>query len=518
MVERLSLVEMLVTTLRNLQGKFISLRLPRDCCDIALITASDQSPRLTATVFAKCGFVVHYYPIPVHTPLVPFGVNQIKAAVGIMITASHNPAQDNGYKVYWENGCQIIPPHDKGIAETIRQDFKPEPDYMTYAEDISSSEVKPVPWNTQSLEAIQDAYFRVLHSKSKFSSQIVPFVYTPMHGVGLPYMQKAISESSSMIVVNEQAKPDPNFPTVSFPNPEEHGALDLAIATANGTGTTVIVATDPDADRLAVAERVDGEWQQFTGNQLGVLLASYILSTYKAEQKDTSKLCMLATTVSTQMLSHIAAVENFRFEETLTGFKWLGNRAIELEQAGYDVRFAFEQAIGYMIPSVVHDKDGIAAASLFLTARAYWSAQGRTPWEQLQALYQKYGYFADVDTYVRSPSPAATKKAFERVRSLGSPYPRTLAGMKILSWRDLTIGFDSKEESNVPVLPTDPETEMITVEVEGNVRVTVRGSGTEPKIKLYVEGRGISLDEARNGAKHVLKNILDEWLPGFQQG
>ena len=466
---------------------------------------------------------MHYYPVTVHTPLVPFGVNYLGAAVGVMITASHNPAQDNGYKVYWGNGCQIIPPHDKGIAESIAQNLRPMRDYVAFADSITSLSDGAVPWNTQSLKSVQNGYFQSLSSIVKLSPPTRPFVYTPMHGVGLPYMQKAVGDSKHMVVVKEQAEPDPEFPTVKFPNPEEKGALDLAMEAAERNNATIIVATDPDADRLAVAEKVEGVWHQFTGNQLGILLASYIFSVYcKEHSNDVSKLSMLATTVSSQMLSHMAAVEGFHFDETLTGFKWLGNRAIDLERTGYDVQFGFEQAIGYMLPKIAHDKDGISAATLFLAACAAWDSSEKgslTPWGQLQTLYKKYGYFADIDAYVRSPSPADTTAAFARIRAFGQPFPAEFApGQKILSWRDLTIGYDSREPDNKPRLPVDSATEMITVEVEGGVRFTVRGSGTEPKIKLYVEGKGANFEEARAKADAVVNILLEVWLPGFARG
>lgn len=414
--------------------------------------------------------------------------------------------------MYWTNGCQIIPPHDKGIAAAILENLE------------------PVTWDTSvvddghlliegSLGLVRDAYFRAVSAVAHIPRATVPwddrFVYTPLHGIGLPFFTQAIQNlglEGSMTVVAEQAQPDPDFPTIRFPNPEEKGALDLAIQTAEARGIALVVASDPDADRLAVVEKVDGRWRQLSGNQLGALLASHVLETYPAD-KPRERLAMLASTVSSRMLAAMAAAEGFHYAETLTGFKWLGNVAMELEAQGFDVKFAFEEAIGYMIPDVVRDKDAVAAAAVFMAAVHRWQKEeGLTPWGKLMRLYERYGWYEDVNTYVVSPSPAVTDRVFEDIRRMGEPYPERLGKRRILRWRDLTVGYDSATKDNVPELPVSKESQMITCEVEGDVRFTVRGSGTEPKIKLYVEGCGDSAEEARRKAEEVLEDLLKEWF------
>lgn len=287
-----------------------------------------------------------------------------------------------------------------------------------------------------------------------------------------------------------QAEPDPEFPTVRFPNPEEKGALDLAIATANKHNLSLVLANDPDADRFAAAEKLpSGDWKVFTGNQLGVLFAAHTLDAYRLGAKSidkTTKLAMLASTVSTQMLQAMATVECFHYEETLTGFKWLGNQALILQERGYDALYAFEEAIGYMFTSVVHDKDGIAAASVFIAMAQKWAKEGLTVHGKLEQLYKKYGYFESANSYFISPDPALTKKVFAGIRSLGKPHPTTVGSQNITWWRDLTEGLDSATADGKPVLPVDPSSQMITCKLEGGVRFTVRGSGTEPKIKSEI--------------------------------
>lgn len=479
---------------------------------------SEKFAKLTAAAFVAHGIKVWWYETPQHTPLVPFGVRELGAVAGVMVTASHNPAQDNGYKVYWSNGCQIIPPHDSGIAEAI------------------SENLKPVTWDTSvvdgsllvegSLGLVTDKYNKaVLYAARPGPHDVridpeLKFVYTPMHGVGLRAMQRCVEIlgiASQMTVVEEQAQPDPDFPTVKFPNPEEKGALDLAIATAEKSSVRLILASDPDADRLAAAEKVGNQWHIFTGNQLGILLGSYLYERYPSS-KPRDKLAMLASTVSSRTLAALAKKEGFKFTETLTGFKWLGNVARDLDGEGYEVVYAFEEALGYMIPQTVHDKDSISAAAVFLTAASHWSTQGLTPYTKLQSLYEYLGYFEDANTYLVSPSPAVTTSVFTAIRALGSPHPTSIGPRKIVRWRDLTLGYDSKSKDHKPDLPVDATAQMITCELDDGAVFTVRGSGTEPKIKLYIECQGKSSAEAKRGANGILKDLLKEWFKPEENG
>lgn len=489
---------------------------------------SEKFKRIVTAVLVAKGIKVWRYGVPVHTPLVPFGVNYLNAAAGIMITASHNPASDNGYKVYWSNGCQIIPPHDAGIAASIEQN--PEPVKIDEKSLDDSMLVEG------ELGQVRDAYYKAVavaatcHHAPHFKQEPVRFVYTPLHGVGLSYFESVLAKLGipGMSVVSQQASPDPDFPTVKFPNPEERGALDLAIHTADAAGVDLILANDPDADRLAVAEKVQGRWHQYTGNQLGALLAAHVIETYPRDsQHPLKKLAMLASTVSSQMVSAMCKHEGVHYTETLTGFKWLGNRALDLEAEGYDVRFAYEEALGYMAPAVVHDKDGIAAAALFLTAVHRWRDQeGLTPWQKLDTLYKRFGHFAESNTYLVSPSPDVTRRAFADLRSSADAshaHPSHLGRRKIRRWRDLTQGYDSETHDHKPELPVDKGSEMITVELEGHmleghIVCTVRASGTEPKIKVYIDSKAHSMEEAKKHADEVQKDVIELWFPPDKYG
>lgn len=442
---------------------------------------SRKFAELAATVFTTKGIKVWWYEDLAHTPLVPFGVKILDAAAGIMVTASHNPAQDNGYKVYGSNGCQINSPVDAQIAAAILNNLEP----ITWTEQEDS------PLKTAILPYVKSKYLQVVGQNSgQLVSPItrrVDFVYTPMHGVGLEYLMAAwnkVDIPGSVTAVAQQARPDPDFPTVKYPNPEEKGALDLAIETANEKGIRLILANDPDADRFAVAEKIEGRWHQFTGDQVGILLAFYLFVERGWNPNPDIEIFMLTSAVSSQLLSFIASEEGFSVMETLTGFKWLGNCALDLQKNGNRVLFAYEEALGYMIPDVVHDKDGILAAITFLYACAQWGS----PWVMLQNLYQRYAYFETVNTYWRSADIATTLKIFAKIRSQDEPFPASVGDRKVVRWRDLTVAFDSATVDHVPVLPSSEDNQMITCWLgrtadDQGVRFTIRASGTEPKIK-----------------------------------
>ena len=291
-----------------------------------------------ATVFLSKGFRVWWFGTTVHTPLVPFTVKKSQAAVGVMVTASHNPAQDNGYKVYGANGCQINAPVDQEITASILMNLEP----LTWGQSspsIAIAENRMILIRQKMLRLYTEEIVSFGTELGGYVRNKPPaFVYTPMHGVGYDYLDHVLQEmahrsimEASMSVVQEQNRPDPDFPTIRYPNPEEDGALDLAKAKADSLGRRIIIANDPDADRLAVAEKVDGKWIQFTGDQVGVLLGYYLISNMSRTpggKVRMSKSYMLASAVSSQMLSRIISATALSFGETLTGFKWLGTKAL----------------------------------------------------------------------------------------------------------------------------------------------------------------------------------------------
>ena len=484
---------------------------------------SKRFAEITATAFILKGFDVKFLSDSdidkglVPTPLVPFAVDLYKATCGVMITASHNPALDNGYKVYWNNGCQIIPPVDQEIANEILNNLKPaerayELEYVMQQayQDTHLSYVK---------EDVIQKYIDHIRSTLVFKKVDIPFVYTPMHGVGLEVFSKASSllGISNLRSVREQSVPDPLFPSVKFPNPEEKGALDLAIRTATQENVALVLANDPDADRFSCAVKDSrGNWRQLTGNELGYLFASYMLQTVDKTKWD--KVYLLNSTVSSQMIRSMSETLGCHYTDTLTGFKWIGNKAIELERDGSIVPFGFEEAIGFMFPGI-HDKDGICAAIVFLQMAQQWYEEGTNALDVLEDGFKRFGYFKEYNSYYTVHDPSYTKTIFDKfIRSSYDEYPERIGRFNVGYWRDLTIGYQLGTAGNKPDLPVDPTSQMITgrlylpEEKDVVVSFTMRGSGTEPKLKVYVEAQASTGEKATNLSIEVWKTLRSQWF------
>ncbi|KAL0569810.1 hypothetical protein V5O48_012155 [Marasmius crinis-equi] len=498
---------------------------------------SERWAKLTAAAFINKGMKVYLHRGLVHTPLVPFSVKRLNASCGVMITASHNPKDDNGYKVYWENAVQIIEPHDKGISDAIKSNLDPQ----TWS--IESSESSPDCLDVT--QEMKDAYFTSLDSfrlPSYKPGTGVSFVNTSMHGVGHAFVNTAFERFGiSFKSVTEQQSPNPDFPTVRYPNPEEKGALDLALATANRVRANYVLAQDPDADRFAAAEKQpNGEWATFTGDQLGVVFAGHVFDAYRASGKPVDKLAMVASTVSSKMVEAIAKREGFKFVDCLTGFKYIGNTALDLVRQGYEAPFGYEEAIGFMFGSEIRDKDGVAASVVFAQISTILSARGTTVKSYLNDLYARYGFFMVIhkkwpsgviltesqtsNSYFICKDPATIDKIFQRIRNLNNDesetilrYPHRIAGLRVTSVIDLTTGYDSTNPPTYkPRLPLSSG-HMIQFRAErepggDKIILTTRTSGTEPKIKYYLEGSGKDEDVVAKLLKSVVEELGKDWM------
>ncbi|MCL6297571.1 phospho-sugar mutase [Streptomyces kronopolitis] len=443
--------------------------------------------RDTAAVMVGAGLRAALLPRPLPTPVLAFAIRHLGAVAGVEVTASHNPPRDNGYKVYLGDGSQIVPPADAGIAAEIAAvgplDGVPRPE---------------AGWETLD-EAVLTAYLErtdaVLTPGSPRDTRVV---YTPMHGVGRDTLVAAFARAGfpAPVVVAEQAEPDPDFPTVAFPNPEEPGAMDLAFATARaaGAGVDLVIANDPDADRCAVAVPAPGSpegWRMLRGDEVGALLAASLVSKRAAGTFAT-------TIVSSQLLSRIAAAAALPYEETLTGFKWL---------ARVDgLRYAFEEALGYCVdPEGVRDKDGITAALLITELAAELKQAGRGLADLLDDLAREFGLHATDQLSVRVEDLSLIADAMRRLRE--QP-PAVLAGLAVSRADDLTRGTEV-------LPPTDGLRYYLAGSPESGIesaRVVVRPSGTEPKLKCYLEvvvpvASAEALPEARTTAAAALAAI-----------
>jgi len=440
----------------------------------------------TACALAAAGIRTYVSPRPCPTPLTAYAVTKLGAAGGVMVTASHNPPEYNGYKVYWENGAQIIPPHDKGISAAIdRQPGASSIARMSLDEAREKGLVRTLD------DAIERQYLDAIGALGvhREGDRGMPIVYTPLHGVGERLLRRAMTEAgfTNVISVAEQAEPDGAFPTVAFPNPEEKGALDLAYALAEKTGARLIIANDPDVDRLAVAVKdATGKWIQLTGNQVGVLLGHYLLTEGSGAHGDR---VVLASLVSSPMLGAIAQNLGVRYEETLTGFKWIANRAIEIERAtGARFVFGYEEALGYTVGPVVRDKDGISAALIVAEIAANRAASGLTLLDELDAIARKHGLFVSGQRAITLRGSDGLARIGQVMTDLRDKPIDAIGPLAVLSTSDLGAQTKRMRSGAVETLPLPPSN-VVVYQLEGGSRVIARPSGTEPKIKFYFDVR-----------------------------
>jgi len=430
-----------------------------------------------ARVLAGAGVRVHVLPRPGPTPLLAFAVRHLGAGAGIMITASHNPAADNGYKLYLSDGAQVIPPVDADIEARIAS--------LRALSAIRTGSLDD-PLITWHGDEVAVAYLAAVATPGAAEPRL-SVVYTPLHGVACELMLRAIRRAgfAAPQVVAAQAKPDPDFPTVAFPNPEEPGALDLAFADARAAGADLVLASDPDGDRLAVAiPAIDGHtrWRQLTGDQVGALLGGYLLSD-DGPVADPGERLVATTIVSSTLLSKIAAKAGAEYRETLTGFKWIARAGDDVPDAEFV--FGYEEALGYQVGQVVRDKDGIGAALAVLRMATAAKRQGRTLDDELDALETVHGVHLTEQLSLRIPDPAGV------MRRIRATPPAALGENPVEAVRDY-----AGDGTGLP--PSD----VLSYALSG-ARVVIRPSGTEPKIKAYlevVEPTGDDLGQARANA------------------
>lgn len=439
---------------------------------------SEEFARDTAAVMTGVGLRAAVLPRPLPTPVLAFAIRHLGAVAGVEVTASHNPPRDNGYKVYLGDGSQIVPPADAEIAAEI--------------EAIASLNDVPRPaggWEIladEGDEGVLNAYLaRTDAVLAESSPRTARTVYTAMHGVGTDTLLAAFARAGfpEPVLVAEQADPDPDFPTVAFPNPEEPGAMDLAFAKAREANPDLIIANDPDADRCAVAVEAGGDWRMLRGDEVGALLAAHLV-------RRGARGTFAESIVSSSLLGRIAEKAQLPYEETLTGFKWIAR--VE------GLRYGYEEALGYCVdPEGVRDKDGITAALLITELASELKERGRTLLDLLDDLAVEHGLHATDQLSVRVEDLSLIANAMRRLRE--QP-PTHLAGLAITKSEDLTKGTDKL-----------PPTDGLRYTLDG-ARVIVRPSGTEPKLKCYLEvvipvGSHTELPEAREKAAALLTAV-----------
>jgi phosphomannomutase len=421
---------------------------------------SDAFAADAAAVLAGAGFTVRCFAGPVPTPLVAFAVRHLGAAAGVQITASHNPRSDNGYKVYWAGGAQIVAPLDAEISAAI--------DAVGPLADVPLGVPDDEPLEGDVLPAYLDTALALARHPEARDLRIV---YTPLHGVAGGTVRTLLARAgfTDLRVVPEQAAPDPDFPTVAFPNPEEPGALDAALALAAEADADVVLANDPDGDRIAVAIPAPHGWRVLSGDEVGSVLADRLLSSGEGADR-----VVATTVVSSQLLCKIAEAHAVRYAETLTGFKWLAGVAADAEARGGRFVLAYEQALGVMVGDAVRDKDGISAALVVADLAAQLHAQDRTLGDALDDLARRFGVHATAGRSLRlEDDPAVVAVVLDRLRA--TP-PREVGG----------VGVTAVTDYAAQGLPTPP-TDLVALTLADGSRLQVRPSGTEPLLKFYAE-------------------------------
>ena len=428
----------------------------------------------TARVLGGVGIKVYLAHRPWPTPTTAWACVEKNACAGVMVTASHNPPAYNGYKVYWGNGAQIIPPHDVGIAaaiETIgRSDQLPMPELDELRRNGLVIDLD---------ESLHDDYLDkvcALRASPAIDGRALVIAYTPLHGVGALSVEGGLTRAGFPQFYTEpsQREPDPEFPTVAFPNPEEKGAMDRVLALAAEVKADLVLANDPDADRLCCAVPDGAGYRVLSGDQVGVLLADYLL---EVGPKDTR---MVATTiVSSQLLGFLARQAGADYRETLTGFKWIGNAAMDYEREHHG-RFVmgYEEALGYSVGPLVRDKDGVSAAVIFAELAAWNRARGKSVLDHLDDIYRKVGLFVTEQVSLTKPGAEGLSQIKAAMTRFRSAPPKELASTPIEQVIDLANG-----EGGLP--PSD----VLVFKLAGGRRVIMRPSGTEPKLKSYYEVR-----------------------------
>mgnify|MGYP002152304174 CR=1 FL=1 len=487
---------------------------------------SKELAETAARTIAGAGLGVHVFDDYAPTPLAAFATLELEAAAGLVLTASHNPPAYLGYKVYWSNGAQLVSPIDQRIAQALNA--------LPLNAEIPLAELGQARTHGNEMRA---AYLKAI-SRPPHAKTPIKIAYSAMHGVGGALIKAALAHQGAVELheVTEQAAPDGDFPTVNFPNPEEPGALDRLTKLATEINADIAIATDPDADRLAVAIPDDqGDWQVLMGDQTGALMGDYLLDAATrqppadAHAPDPTNLFVINTVVSSKLLGRIAAYYGVQFEQTLTGFKWIWHRALQKEAMGERLVFAYEDAIGFCPTRRVRDKDGIAAAVVIAELARETKAAGLTLHQRLNQLYARYGLSVNRQVSIQLEGADAQKKMNAQLEAIRRNPPVTLAGLTVTRVHDYEAAEsfrpDGTDREPIPL----PSTNLVQLELVppapeefselsisthgldkfdntatrrpvGQYYVSLRPSGTEPKLKIYLEYLGKPLDRADSKA------------------
>lgn len=451
-------------------GKKMGVAIAYDCR-----IGSEEYALNAALVLAGNGIKAYLFKSLRSTPELSFAVRELKCIAGIVVTASHNPQEYNGYKVYWNDGCQIIEPQASGVVNSVNAiNSFDEIKFLTKEIAIQEGLLEYISedMDTKFIEAVKK---QIIHNEIP-GKENFKIVYSPLHGTGGRPVKRVFNETGfkSIYIVTEQEQPDGNFPTCSYANPEDPAVFKLSIELADKVGATLCMANDPDADRIGVAVKDEkGEWIYPNGNQIGLLLMNYILENKKDIPKNSA---VVSTVVSTPMLDIVAKEKGVKIFRTLTGFKFIGEKIREFEERKYDATFlmGFEESYGYLVGTHARDKDAVVSTLLIAEMAAYYNSIGSSIPKELKKLYEKFGYYREGIIAITKKGKDGVEAISKIMSNLRANVSDSLLGKTIVSKRDFSLGYEGL-----------PKSDVIQFVLEDNTYITARPSGTEPKIKYY---------------------------------
>ena len=448
---------------------------------------SREFAEITASVLAANGFKVYLFDGMRPTPELSFAVRHFKCHTGVMVTASHNPKEYNGYKAYWSDGCQLTAPHDTAVIDEVLK-----------IKAVSDVKMKGGEQNIIPIGEAVDREFLACVEHNALNPDLirrhhdVKIVYTPLHGTGITLIPRMLKQLgfTNVNVVEAQAVPDGNFPTTPSPNPEEHAAMKMAVDLAREIDADIVFASDPDADRVGVAvKRPDGEWMLLNGNQTMSVLFYYIVKQWQEKQLLTGNEFMVKTIVTSELPADIATRAGIKIYDVLTGFKFIGAKIRELEGLEHFIAGG-EESYGYMIGDFVRDKDAVAACSMIAEIAAWAKEQGKTFFDVLVDIYKEYGFYKEGLLSVVRKGKSGAEEIQQMMRDYRSNPPQTIDGERVVCIKDYQV-LESKDLQTGKVTKIDlPKSNVLQFFTECGNKVTVRPSGTEPKIKFYFGVKG----------------------------
>lgn len=449
------------------------------------------------------------------TPMLSYALRTLGCIAGVVITASHNPAEYNGYKVYWEDGAQVAYPKDELIITEVNKVT----DFNT-VKTMSREEAQAKGLYHVIGKEIDDSYVEtlkklVIHPDVvKEMGKDLGIVYTPLHGTGNLPVRRVLAELGfeKVFVVPEQEKPDGNFPTVPYPNPEDPKAFALALALAKEKGAELVLATDPDADRLGVyaKDSKTGEYHSFTGNMSGMLICEYILSQKKELGTIAKDGVLVKTIVSTNMADKVAEEYGIKLTEVLTGFKYIGEQIKLFEQSGHGTyEFGFEESYGCLIGTHARDKDAVVAVMMLCEAAAYYKKQGLTLWDQMLKIYDKYGFFKESLQTLTLKGIEGAEKIKEMMEAIRNNPPKKLGDYTVMAFRDYKADTVKNLATGEMTKTGLPKSNVLYFDLDNDGWVCVRPSGTEPKIKFYIGVKGESFEDAEAKNKGLTDALME---------